>query len=290
MAELAKAGKVLSRREYGRLRDGVGALLAEGRAEAEAAVGHALASAYWKVGRRIREAGLTERAGYGAGVLSDLAEDLEISLRNLQHAVRFAGLFERAPQPGLSWAHYRELLGVADAEARGVLLEAALEQGWSRRQLAGAIARGADGGGEGAGRGPGGKPKLVRPTDGNYLYRCQVARVIDGDTLLVHVDLGFEVLRVQRLRLVNVSAPEAKTRAGKEATRFVRTQLAQAETVVVKTARSSDARGRYLAHVFYSGEWDDADTVMREGRYLNAELLRSGHGKLDLDRASRPNT
>lgn len=46
-----------------------------------------------------------------------------------------------------------------------------------------------------------------------YEYNCVVTRVVDGDTVDVDIDLGFDViLREQRIRLANIDAPEVRTR------------------------------------------------------------------------------
>ena len=46
-----------------------------------------------------------------------------------------------------------------------------------------------------------------------YIYECSVNRVIDGDTLDVDIDLGFNViLYKQRLRLFGINTPEVRTR------------------------------------------------------------------------------
>ena len=46
-----------------------------------------------------------------------------------------------------------------------------------------------------------------------YLYKCVVTRVIDGDTVDVDVDLGFDVwLKKQRVRLAGIDTPESRTR------------------------------------------------------------------------------
>ena len=46
-----------------------------------------------------------------------------------------------------------------------------------------------------------------------YLYKCTVARVIDGDTVDVDIDLGFDVwLKKQRVRLAGIDTPEIRTR------------------------------------------------------------------------------
>ncbi|HHN73390.1 MAG TPA: thermonuclease family protein, partial [Thermopetrobacter sp.] len=49
-----------------------------------------------------------------------------------------------------------------------------------------------------------GGPELVPA----YRYRLRVLRVIDGDTLVARVDLGFETHVVVRLRLAGIDAPE----------------------------------------------------------------------------------
>tara|TARA_Y100000114_G_scaffold143590_1_gene151291 strand:- start:1906 stop:2268 length:363 start_codon:yes stop_codon:yes gene_type:complete len=46
-----------------------------------------------------------------------------------------------------------------------------------------------------------------------YIYRCEVDRVVDGDTIDVHIDLGYSViLKKQRLRLAGIDTPESRTR------------------------------------------------------------------------------
>ena len=46
-----------------------------------------------------------------------------------------------------------------------------------------------------------------------YTYKCNLLRVIDGDTIDVDVDLGFDVwLKKQRVRLSGIDTPESRTR------------------------------------------------------------------------------
>ena len=45
-----------------------------------------------------------------------------------------------------------------------------------------------------------------------YEYPCKIKRVIDGDTVDVDIDLGFDVwLKKQRVRLYGVDTPESRT-------------------------------------------------------------------------------
>ena len=46
-----------------------------------------------------------------------------------------------------------------------------------------------------------------------FNYYCDVDRIVDGDTLDVHIDLGYSVkLHKQRVRLIGIDTPESRTR------------------------------------------------------------------------------
>ena len=46
-----------------------------------------------------------------------------------------------------------------------------------------------------------------------YEYRCKVIKVIDGDTVDVDIDLGFDiVLKDERVRIMGIDTPESRTR------------------------------------------------------------------------------
>ena len=46
-----------------------------------------------------------------------------------------------------------------------------------------------------------------------YEYRCKVIKVVDGDTVDVDIDLGFDiVLRDERVRIMGIDTPESRTR------------------------------------------------------------------------------
>ena len=46
-----------------------------------------------------------------------------------------------------------------------------------------------------------------------FEYRCNVVRVVDGDTVDVDIDLGFGVwMRKQRIRMYGIDTPESRTR------------------------------------------------------------------------------
>ena len=45
-----------------------------------------------------------------------------------------------------------------------------------------------------------------------YTYQAQVTRVVDGDTIDALVDLGFDIHKSIRIRLVGMNATESRTR------------------------------------------------------------------------------
>jgi micrococcal nuclease len=46
-----------------------------------------------------------------------------------------------------------------------------------------------------------------------YEYKCKITRVIDGDTVDVDIDLGFDIwLKGERVRIMGIDTPESRTR------------------------------------------------------------------------------
>lgn len=111
-----------------------------------------------------------------------------------------------------------------------------------------------------------------------YEYTAKVLRVIDGDTLEVEIDLGFNVRFHDKVRLYGVDTPEisgpkAKTEkvAGEAAKQFVLEWVAGNSEVLL---RSHDARG--IGQEKY-GRWLAVVVPLAGGTSLNDELISSGH-------------
>ena len=49
-----------------------------------------------------------------------------------------------------------------------------------------------------------------------YEYNCKIVRVVDGDTVDVVIDLGFNLSKKERVRLAGIDSPESRTRDAKE--------------------------------------------------------------------------
>ena len=71
-----------------------------------------------------------------------------------------------------------------------------------------------------------------------YTYRAKLNRVVDGDTLWMIIDCGFNTHVRQKLRLRGINAPELKSVEGERVKEFVQSELNKCSELVVKTYRS----------------------------------------------------
>ena len=107
-----------------------------------------------------------------------------------------------------------------------------------------------------------------------FVYKVnKVTRVVDGDTIDVIFDLGFDVMYAGRVRLAGIDTPESRTRDkeekifGKLAGKYLSDHIKNAERVVIKT-EYDDAKGtlgRVLGQV-----WCD-------GVNINAKMVNEGY-------------
>lgn len=84
-----------------------------------------------------------------------------------------------------------------------------------------------------------------------FEYAAQVVRVIDGDTLVLDIDLGLSVTARAVVRVAGVNAPELPTPAGEAAKAFVEELVtARGAGVLVRTVKDRREKyGRYLADI-----------------------------------------
>lgn len=118
-----------------------------------------------------------------------------------------------------------------------------------------------------------------------YTYVAEVARVVDADTFLLTIDVGFNDWLDGRVRLRGIDAPEITTALGRRAYRYVKKALGS-RPVVIKSYKE-EKYGRYLIDLFYmKKKVADPHVIAREGIFLNQELLDLGLAKLYNDPSS----
>jgi len=96
-----------------------------------------------------------------------------------------------------------------------------------------------------------------------WFYEAAVERVVDGDTLLVQVELARGIKRRQYLRFLHVNAPEKNTPAGAKARAWLTRQFKQTARVSFRS-HTTDRYDRYLCDIWCGRH------------YLNQALLERG--------------
>ena len=126
-------------------------------------------------------------------------------------------------------------------------------------------------------------PNVSNDKTPNYLYRAEVRRILDGDTISVNISLGFGVwLHDQKLRLYGINAPETygvkkdseEYARGKLATTFVENTIPAGSNVVIESIEDkADKYGRWLAIVWYvdnkTNTWVSLNTNLLEKRMVS---------------------
>lgn len=110
-----------------------------------------------------------------------------------------------------------------------------------------------------------------------YEYRCNVIKVIDGDTVDVDIDLGFGVwVRGERVRIMGIDTPESRTSDDIEKLFGIaaknRLKELLGETAVLKTQvnkNGEDMKGKFGRIL--------GDFVAPDGRMVTDILIEEGH-------------
>lgn len=96
----------------------------------------------------------------------------------------------------------------------------------------------------------------------NFTYRAKRLSVVDGDTIVCLLDLGFHVSITQRFRLARVNTPEIKSKDPKalEAKAFVE-KMTEGTFMVV--SKKQDKYGRYVAELITKDEKNLSDELIK---------------------------
>lgn len=108
-----------------------------------------------------------------------------------------------------------------------------------------------------------------------YHYIAEVVRVIDADTIVFKIDLGFDTHRVEHIRVLDYDAPEVKLYSGVtqeekdlglKAKARAEELLPVGKKVALETFKDKTGKyGRYLANIMYEDFKDFAHTMIEEG-------------------------
>ena len=126
-----------------------------------------------------------------------------------------------------------------------------------------------------------------------YEYRCTILRVIDGDTVDIDIDLGFDViLSKQRIRLFGIDTPESRTTDkiekvfGNLSKDFIKHVIPEGSKQTLRTRKDATGKfGRILGEFIISYNYDNTEintTVNKEMIKRNLAVEYFGQSKEDI--------
>ena len=131
-----------------------------------------------------------------------------------------------------------------------------------------------------------------------YTYTATVRRVVDGDTIDVDIDLGFSVwLDKQRIRLLGIDAPAARTRNKEEKIRGLlskeklKSLCPVGSLIQLKTHKDDKGKfGRILGELVVDTASEDSVNVNQWLVENNYAVTYSGQRKEDMEREHTRNS
>jgi micrococcal nuclease len=109
-----------------------------------------------------------------------------------------------------------------------------------------------------------------------YEYHVKkVTKIVDGDTIDVEIDLGFDISFSSRVRLAGIDTPESRTKdlnektLGLEVKAKLKRDIEQAKSIVIKTEKmdSSEKYGRILGWLYLDGAETSVNEALIAGGY-----------------------
>jgi endonuclease YncB( thermonuclease family) len=108
-----------------------------------------------------------------------------------------------------------------------------------------------------------------------YNYGVKIDRIVDGDTIDVMIDLGFNTHIKRRIRMYGINAPESRTRDLEEKARGLASKERLTEIVdnddIIMKSHGKGKYGRVLGELF----------IKKENEYIsvNETLVKEGFAK-----------
>jgi micrococcal nuclease len=114
-----------------------------------------------------------------------------------------------------------------------------------------------------------------------YEYHVKkVTKIVDGDTIDVDIDLGFDISFSSRVRLAGIDTPESRTTdkaekaLGLEVKAKLKHDIENAKSIVIKTEKmdSSEKYGRILGWLYLDGAETSVNEALIAGGYAWAYM------------------
>ena len=115
-----------------------------------------------------------------------------------------------------------------------------------------------------------------------YEYNCTIARVVDGDTVDIDIDLGFGLwVKGERVRIHGIDTPESRTRDkvekkfGLAAKKFVQEMLPKGSKQTLVTEKSGDDSKGKFGRIL--GKFRVYDSKSDSWRFMGDIMIDVGH-------------
>lgn len=219
-----------------------------------------------------------------------IALDSGIKSFALDKYVRFAKLFTEQEVtklldvPHITVSHYIELIYVNNKAQRQFYINQSAENGWNvselRRRLRNnfyEIMQESQSAKERKDL----NLKVTSPQQALYTYKADIIKVVDGDTLLINIDVGFKTKMEQKVRLNGINCAEIGTKLGDKAKEFIEAELTADTTgttghgylpIIIRSYKIGKF-GRYIIDLWYLKGESDPEKILKNGIWLNQLLV-----------------
>jgi len=109
-----------------------------------------------------------------------------------------------------------------------------------------------------------------------YEYNATVVRVVDGDTVLLDVDLGFYMYARMSCRLAGINAIELNAAGGSQARGYLASLLPVGAKAVVASVKPDKYAGRFDAF------------LTSNGIAINSKMVEAGYAVIWDGKGTRP--
>lgn len=104
-----------------------------------------------------------------------------------------------------------------------------------------------------------------------WTYMAKVTRVVDGDTIDALVDLGFDMHKQVRIRMVGMNAPESRTRDLEEKKRGLAAKARLKEIL-------KENKNKFILESQGVGKYGRCLGIIHVGEVnVNQQLIKEGH-------------
>ena len=104
-----------------------------------------------------------------------------------------------------------------------------------------------------------------------YEYKAKLIRVVDGDTLVADIDLGFHIHVRSYLRFARINAPELRAKEQSERDKAKKVKVRVIEILEknpiqkIIVTKSGKYQNRYISEIILTDETNLSDTLLTEG-------------------------